>query len=70
MSDMLPGMPLAPSDIRICRIDDGEPTPDPPEPPEPAKPPRLVWLALATCPHCNYKTGRYCSSHDIRPRRG
>lgn len=26
--------------------------------------PRLVWLVLATCRHCNPRTGRYCTDHD------
>lgn len=60
----LPGMPLATSDVFICKIDDGAPR-DRPRRVVPAAPVRrAVWLVLGSCPHCLPKIGRYCHDHD------
>jgi hypothetical protein len=68
VSTTLPGMPLAASDIFVCKIDEGRPTMRAAPEPPPA-PPKLVWLVLALCKHCNPRTGRYCTAHDVRRRR-
>jgi hypothetical protein len=63
-------MPMRAGDpgVFICSIDYPpnvkEPTPALHVAPRPG-----VWLVLALCRFCSVKTGRYCTSHDVRPFR-
>ncbi len=64
MPDRLPGMPLGPDDVFVCRIEDGDPGPVRLELLQTA--PRDLrgrWLVLALCGSCVERTGYYCSAH-------
>lgn len=68
MATLLPGMPLAASDVFVCSIPDGGTPPAPRRhlaavPPAPRRR-RPVWLVLAGCGDCVLATGRYCREHD------
>jgi hypothetical protein len=57
-------MPLAPSDVFVCKIDDGAPRiANRDSRHEPAGPPLGVWLVYSSCFHCHNR-GRYCDRHD------
>lgn len=69
MATTLPGMPLAAGDVFVCGPEDIAPWEQPRRhlaavPPAPVRRPQPVWLVLATCPHCNPRTGHYCREHD------
>lgn len=76
-------MPIAIGDpgVFVCSIPDGGAEPERVEPIPAAAPRAGVWLVLATCSHCNPRTGAYCSDHgpgnwwlttmaSARPRKG
>lgn len=66
MANTLPGMPLAPADVFVCRIDDGAPRGVPAAPqPRPLRVVRPgIWLVMALCPHCIPRLNHYCTDHN------
>lgn len=59
---LLPGMPLAASDVHVCSIDQGAELARR-QPARVKLAPAGAWLVLLLCPHCQPLTGRYCNDH-------